>query len=157
MQTQTGHRICDENRSCFKSNFSETELSAQAEEREVRWAGHPEGSLSAEEPRLWAREDYFLTEARLHFRVAVEAANVEDWRTACAELQIVTRYFAPSIPVIGIRLQDYPCHSEPMDFESRVFNHLVSDRRPVIWRTLAALAGAVLMLWAGIFSRSRAK
>jgi hypothetical protein len=154
LQTQRGHRICDRSRVCFLSNFSEVELAAQAAERRVRWADIPVGALSAEEPRLWALEDYFLTEARAHFRIAVDAANVDDWETACAELHILKTRFSPSIPAIGVRLQDYPCRREPENFDSRVFNHLASDVRPARWRALAALAGLALALWTGIGSQA---
>jgi VanZ family protein len=156
LRTQTGHRICDERQNCFHSNYTEKELAETAEDRTNRWVGLPPGSLARDRPRFWAWEDYFLTEAKAHFRLAVDAANVNDWNTACAELRILTTRFAPAIPVIGIRLQDYPCQGlEPEGFRSQVFDHLLIDADPTKWRAPAALAGLALLVSGAVLSRPR--
>jgi hypothetical protein len=158
LRTQTGHIICDERQNCFLSNFTSSELHALEEERADRWASAPAGSLAAsDEPTLWAWEDYFLTEARAHFRLANEAAAAEDWITACGELHILTTRFAPATPVLGARPQDYPCQGVPEGFESRVFHHLDTEAEPATWRAWAALAGLVLMALSAILSRPRVR
>jgi VanZ family protein len=157
IRTQTGHIICDETQNCFISNYTSSELHALAEERASLWAAAPPGSTAREKPTFWAREDYFLTEARAHFRLANEAAADEDWSTACAELHILTTRFTPATSVLGVRPQDYPCHRRPAGSRSRVFHHLDIEAEPAKWRASAALGGLVLMALSAVISRPRVR
>ncbi len=118
----------------------------ELDDRTERWKLVSPGTLAAAavEPRFWAFEDYFLTEARAHFRLANEAAAGGDWGTACPEIQFLVDFYSPSVPVMGVRPKDYNCPDEARGFRSRAFNHLDTHAPQGRWRFLAVLASLVL-------------
>jgi hypothetical protein len=154
LRTQTGHWICDGRQNCFISNYPSSELSALAAERASLWSASAPGSLAKDNPKFWKREDYFLTEARAHFRLANEAASAEEWRAACGELHILVTRFAAATSGLGVRPQDYPCRGEPENFRSRAFHHLDTEVEPAKWRVVAALVGLVLAALGTMLSRN---
>jgi hypothetical protein len=148
LRTQTGHSICDPNDNCFTSNFSSEELASIAGDRTERWQLVSPGELAgrAVEPRFWAFEDYFLTEARAHFRMANEAATAGDWDTACPEIQFLVDFYPPSIRAMGVRPHDYNCPSQVRGFRSQAFGHLDTHAPRLIWRILAVLTSLVVSM-----------
>jgi hypothetical protein len=146
LRTQTGHRICDADDNCFISNFSVEELASIAMDRTERWKLISPGKLAGRgvEPRFWAFEDYFLTEARAHFRLANEAATAGDWATACPEIRFLVDFYTPSLRAMGVRPQDYNCPSKVRGFRSQAFGHLETQVRQTRWRLLAILTSLLL-------------
>jgi hypothetical protein len=161
LRTQTGHRICNASDNCFTSHFSTEELADEVNDRTARWKLVPTGALAggAVEPRFWAFEDYFLTEARAHFRLANEAAAVGDWGTACPEIQILVEFYPPSVRAMGVRPQDYNCPNAARGFRSQAFGHLGTRVRHGRWRLYAVLVSCLLagVTWFGkdFFTQSR--
>jgi VanZ family protein len=153
LRTQTGHSICDGSQICFVSHYTVSELEAKAEDRVTRWAKLPFGSLVREEPRFWAWEDYFLTEARAHLRMANNGLVAGDQHSACAEIQILTTYFKPAVPVIGARPPDYACQSEVEGFRSQAFPQLDVEPRPARMRGTALALAIMLLVVGGLLSR----
>ena len=152
LRTQTGHQVCDVNDNCFTSHFSSRELAAAADDRTELWKLVSPGTLAgrAVEPRFWVFEDYFLTEARAHFRLANEAAAAGDWGTSCPEIRLLVDYYPPSVRAMGVRPQDYNCPDVVAGFRSRAFGHLDTHAPQERWRILAVIASLVLAVaaWA---------
>jgi hypothetical protein len=146
LSTQTGYLICDDSKNCFVSHFSPVQLQEEASRREERWRGVPEGALAEEKRKasFWAFEDYFLTEARAHFRLGNNAAATQDWTTACGEIQIVVDHYSPAVAAMGVRPQDYNCSEAPHGFHSHAFGRLDTEANPFIWWSMASLAALVL-------------
>lgn len=157
LRTQSGHWICDERNNCFISHYSARELAEAAADRARRWQDISRGSLAEENrrPSFWALEDYFLTEARAHFRLGNEAGASGDRATACGEIGILLRYYPPSVPAMGVRPQDYDCRREPAGFRSRAFGRLETQARPSVLRALAAATAVGLAGAAWLASRDR--
>jgi hypothetical protein len=156
LRTQTGHRICDEKGPCFTSHFTESELRALARDRMERWQGVAPGSLTGEneEPVFWRREDYFLTEARAHLRLANHAAASGNPRVACIEMTVLTTHYAPSLHGLAAAPERLSCAEEELGGgESRAFQHLDTGARPFVFRASAAAAALVLLALGAAVSR----
>ena len=160
LRTQTGHLICDDNSNCFSSHFTEGSLESLARERLDRWAGLSPGSLTAENetPVLWRLEDYFLTEARAHLRLANDGVNRFDLQSACVEMKILNTYYRPSLPGLGVRPEALSCPADgdvAGGVRSRAFGHLDTAAHPGRWRAVAAAVALALAGVGAVISQRR--
>jgi len=147
LRTQSGHLICDDNTNCFVSHFSHAQLEENGVDRSRRWSSVPSGSLAEDkrEAAFWAFEDYFLTEARAHFRLGNNAAAAGDRATACGEIQVLVDHYSPAILAMGVRPQDYRCEEQPRNFRSLAFPRLDTEARPEQQWILPSILSMVLV------------
>jgi len=157
LRTQTGHLICNDDANCFNSHFTEGSLESLAKERQDRWTGLAPGSLTEENqiPVFWRLEDYYLTEARAHLRLANGTAAQGNLRSACLEMEVLSTYYHPSLRGLGARPEALPCPDTAGGGRSQAFRHLDTEAHPGRWRAVAAAVALALSVVGVVISQRR--
>ena len=137
----------------FVSQYRAGEIERVGEDRRARWASWPEVDENDSQrsvAKLWALEDFYVTEARRHIQARNEAADGGDVEIATGENLIVERWYSPYLEVAGAARTDLPVELAG-PYRSPVLAHLWPElASPRVWGAFItaelALVGFVVYL-----------
>ncbi len=156
-QAHLGYVIRDPELGRFHSWFTPEQLSQSALDRQAIWAESPPTGL-----KVWARQDYYLTEAAWHANHRNERLLALDYAQAQVANRILEKYYDPFLDVESFRgtgkhrwdpslKADVASKAEPIDptqHVSPVLRHRIypwrKSRFAMLW-----VATVVVILWLG--------